>query len=106
MTPPEGRYHESLWEIAQHHLGDGRRYKEIFELNKDRVQPDGSKLTIASLIRPGWVLQMPRDASGPGIQTVGQHAAQQAAALETGAERAGPPAHGRPARRKTAGRPQ
>jgi hypothetical protein len=54
VTPPQGRYHESLWEIAQHHLGDGRRYKEIFELNKDRVQPDGSKLTIASLIRPGW----------------------------------------------------
>ena len=77
VTPPQGRYHESLWEIAQHHLGDGRRYKEIFELNKDRVQPDGSKLTIASLIRPGWMLQMPGDAFGPGIQTVAQHQAQQ-----------------------------
>lgn len=77
VTPPQGRYHESLWEIAQHHLGDGRRYKEIFELNKDRVQPDGSRLTIASLIRPGWVLQMPGDAFGPGIQTVAQHQAQQ-----------------------------
>jgi hypothetical protein len=76
VTPPQGRHHESLWEIAQHHLGDGRRYKEIFELNKDRVQPDGSKLTIASLIRPGWVLQMPGDAFGPGIQTVAQHQAQ------------------------------
>jgi len=77
VTPPQGRYHESLWEIAQHHLGDGRRYKEIFELNKDWVQPDGSKLTIASLIRPGWMLQMPGDAFGPGIQTVAQHQAQQ-----------------------------
>jgi hypothetical protein len=76
VTPPQGRYHESLWEIAQQHLGDGRRYKEIFELNKDRVQPDGSKLTIASLIRPGWVLRMPGDAFGHGIQTVGQHQAQ------------------------------
>ena len=76
VTPPHGRYHESLWEIAQQHLGDGRRYKEIFELNKDRVQPDGSKLTIASLIRPGWVLRMPGDAFGPGIQTAGQHQAQ------------------------------
>lgn len=70
VQPPEGRYHESLWEIAQKHLGDGRRYREIFELNKDRVQPDGSKLTIASLIRPGWVLHMPRDAHGPGIELV------------------------------------
>src|SRR6202035_4719874 len=76
VTPPQCRYHESLWEIAQQHLGDGRRYKEIFELNKDRVQPDGSKLTIASLIRPGWVLRMPGDAFGPGIQTAGQHQAQ------------------------------
>ncbi len=70
VTPPVGRYHESLWEIAHNHLGNGRRYGEIFELNKDRVQPDGSKLTIASLIRPGWVLHMPHDANGPGIQTV------------------------------------
>ncbi len=73
VKPPEGRYHESLWEIAQNHLGDGRRYREIFELNKDRVQPDGSKLTIASLIRPGWVLYMPRDAHGPGIKVVTLH---------------------------------
>ena len=73
VQPPQGRYHESLWEIAQKHLGDGRRYREIFELNKDRVQPDGTKLTIASLIRPGWVLHMPRDAAGPGIQAVAEH---------------------------------
>ncbi|MGH3278798.1 MAG: LysM peptidoglycan-binding domain-containing protein, partial [Trebonia sp.] len=76
VSPPHGRYHESLWEVAQHHLGNGRRYKEIFELNKNLVQPDGSKLTIASLIRPGWVLRMPGDAFGPGIQTVSQHGHQ------------------------------
>ncbi len=70
VKPPVGRYHESLWEIAHNHLGDGRRYHEIFEMNKDRVQPDGSKLTISSLIRPGWVLHMPRDAHGPGIEVV------------------------------------
>jgi hypothetical protein len=68
VKPPVGRYHESLWEIAQNHLGDGRRYREIFELNSGRIQPDGTKLTIASLIRPGWVLRMPRDAYGPGIE--------------------------------------
>jgi hypothetical protein len=76
VTPPEGRYHESLWEIANNHLGDGRRYNEIFELNKDAVQPDGSKLTIASLIRPGWVLKMPGDAVGHGIQTATQQEQQ------------------------------
>jgi hypothetical protein len=70
VQPPVGRFHESLWEIAENHLGDGRRYREIFELNKDRLQPDGTKLTIASLIRPGWILRMPHDAYGPGIEVV------------------------------------
>ena len=73
VQPPAGRYHESLWEIAHNHLGDGRRYHEIYELNKDHVQPDGTKLTKASLIRPGWVLRMPGDARGPGIETIAQH---------------------------------
>jgi len=88
VTPPQGRYHESLWEIAQRHLGDGRRYKEIFELNKDVIQPDGSKLTIASLIRPGWVLKMPGDAAGKGIQTVDQLQAQQVTAQQATAQQA------------------
>src|SRR5262249_12864954 len=70
VKPPAGRFHESLWEIAENHLGDGRRYREIFELNAGRPQPDGSVLTIASLIRPGWVLRMPHDAYGPGIEEV------------------------------------
>jgi hypothetical protein len=90
VDPPQGRHHDSLWEIAQRHLGDGRRYREIFEMNKDRVQPDGSKLTIASLIRPGWILDMPRDAYGPGIQVT---APQSATVPGTGASQApeGPP---------------
>ncbi|WP_149551828.1 BTAD domain-containing putative transcriptional regulator [Streptomyces marokkonensis] len=64
IQPPEGRHHDSLWEVAERHLGDGRRYKEIFELNKDRAQPDGSRLSEASLIRPGWIMEMPADARG------------------------------------------
>ncbi|MFE9453608.1 BTAD domain-containing putative transcriptional regulator [Streptomyces sp. NPDC006739] len=64
IQPPEGRHHDSLWEIAQRHLGDGRRYKEIYQLNKDRIQPDGSRLSEASLIRPGWIMEMPADAHG------------------------------------------
>ena len=82
VTPPQGRYHESLWEIAHQHLGDGRRYKEIFELNKDVIQPDGSKLTSASLIRPGWVLKMPGDAVGKGIATIDRLLGQQAPAQQ------------------------
>ncbi|WP_103502850.1 MULTISPECIES: BTAD domain-containing putative transcriptional regulator [unclassified Streptomyces] len=64
IQPPDGRHHDTLWGISERHLGDGLRYKEIFQLNKDRVQPDGSRLTEASLIRPGWILEMPADAEG------------------------------------------
>ncbi|WKX70952.1 BTAD domain-containing putative transcriptional regulator [Streptomyces sp. XD-27] len=64
IQPPEGRHHDTLWEIAERHLDDGLRYKEIYELNKDRLQPDGSKLSQASLIRPGWIMEMPADAHG------------------------------------------
>jgi hypothetical protein len=95
VRPPAGRYHESLWEIAQNHLGDGRRYREIFELNSSRLQPDGSKLTIASLIRPGWVLRMPRDAFGPGIEVVtAQSASQAPAGPEDASGAAAAPGHG------------
>ena len=96
IHPPEGRHHDSLWEIAQRHLGDGRRYKEIYELNKDRVQPDGSRLSQASLIRPGWVMEMPADAHGgdlvempvaaPHVASDVQHYAQHGGAKDTTAE--------------------
>ncbi|MGP4024894.1 BTAD domain-containing putative transcriptional regulator [Actinomadura sp. 3N407] len=67
VQPPEGRHHESLWEIAEKCLGEGRRYKEVFALNKGHIQPDGTRLTIASLIRPGWILEMPADAKGAKV---------------------------------------
>ena len=59
-----GRHHDSLWEIAERHLGDGRRYHEIYRLNEGRLQPDGRTLHLARLIQPGWRLVMPEDAVG------------------------------------------
>jgi hypothetical protein len=64
VKPPEGHHHDSLWDIAEKHLGDGRRYKEIFALNQGREQPDGRQLELARLIQPGWHLVMPEDAVG------------------------------------------
>ncbi|WP_405055955.1 LysM peptidoglycan-binding domain-containing protein [Kribbella sp. NBC_01505] len=64
VKAPHGHHHDSLWDIADKHLGDGRRYKEIYELNKERTQPDGQHLHLARLIQPGWTLIMPEDASG------------------------------------------
>ncbi|MCO6004768.1 bacterial transcriptional activator domain-containing protein [Actinoallomurus purpureus] len=76
VRPPAGRHHESLWEIAEKCLGDGRRYREIYTLNKGKVQPDGTRLTMASLIRPGWVLDMPADATHVELVHRGPHDGQ------------------------------
>jgi hypothetical protein len=112
VQPPAGRHHESLWEIAQRHLGDGRRYREIFELNSGRTQPDGSQLTIASLIRPGWVLRMPGDAFGPGIETLANHLAghgtqeavpQAGATSRSGYQEQAPDAQAAPTHQQAAG---
>jgi hypothetical protein len=59
---------EFLFQIAERYLGDGNRYKEIFELNKGRVQPDGGTLTDEETVLPGWVMQLPEDAEGEGIE--------------------------------------
>jgi len=64
VEPPQGRHHDCLWDIAERTLGDPLRYPEIFALNRDRVQPDGSRLVDADLIRPGWTLLLPADAVG------------------------------------------
>ncbi|HET8717998.1 MAG TPA: hypothetical protein VFM50_09625 [Nocardioidaceae bacterium] len=64
VKAPKDGYHDNLWDIAERHLGDGRRYHEIFRLNQDRVQPDGRTLDLARLIQPGWTLVMPADAVG------------------------------------------
>ncbi|WP_134772089.1 LysM peptidoglycan-binding domain-containing protein [Ornithinimicrobium flavum] len=73
VKPPQGRHYDTLWDIADRALGDPFRYKEIFALNQDRVQPDGRRLVDADLIQPGWQLVMPADASGPDITSVRAH---------------------------------
>ncbi|RYU12773.1 hypothetical protein [Nocardioides iriomotensis] len=64
VQPPDGSYHDNLWDIAERHLDNGRRWQEIFDLNKGRLQPDGGELVLGRLIQPGWVLVMPADAKG------------------------------------------
>ncbi|MGL5829144.1 MAG: LysM peptidoglycan-binding domain-containing protein, partial [Angustibacter sp.] len=64
VQQPDGSYHDNLWDIAEKHLGDGRRYREIHDLNVGRAQADGRQLELSRLIQPGWQLVMPEDATG------------------------------------------
>lgn len=55
---------DSLWVLAERHLGDGLRWREIYDLNQGRPQPGGRTLRDPNLIRPGWTLRLPADAAG------------------------------------------
>ena len=78
-TTPHGtvtvRRGDTLWGLAEQHLGAGSRYREIAKLNYGRVQPDGRTLTDAHWIYPGWVLQLPPDATGVRQGVVNEPAA-------------------------------
>ena len=69
VAPPKNGQPEFLYEIAAKTLGNGNRYTEIFDLNKDRIQPDGGRLTDPMVLSPGWILILPTDAKGAGVRT-------------------------------------
>ncbi|WP_240974201.1 BTAD domain-containing putative transcriptional regulator [Nonomuraea composti] len=104
VQPPHGRHHESLWEIAEKCLGDGRRYPEIYRLNQAKEQPDGTRLRMADLIRPGWVLDMPDDArhvhivpaDQPREQTLREHPGRAHVDRGSGAAERGEARHRQP----------
>ncbi|WP_193604819.1 LysM peptidoglycan-binding domain-containing protein [Nocardioides dongkuii] len=51
---------DTLWGIAERHLGDGLRWRSIAELNHGRTMTDGLTFRDSSDIRPGWQLELPR----------------------------------------------
>lgn len=54
---------DTLWDLAERHLGDGHRYTEILALNLGRPQADGRALDDAHWIYPGWQLRLPDGAA-------------------------------------------
>jgi hypothetical protein len=68
VGPPVDGQREYLYGIAVRTLGDGRRYREIFELNEGRLQPDGKRLRDPTVLEPGWILRLPSDARGPDVR--------------------------------------
>lgn len=51
------QHRDTLWKIAEDHLGDPMRYPEIVKLNPAAIGPDNE-------ITPGTVLTLPADATG------------------------------------------
>ncbi|MBI1759422.1 MAG: LysM peptidoglycan-binding domain-containing protein [Actinobacteria bacterium] len=99
VMPPDGQHHDSLWGVAERYLGSGTRYREIFQLNEGRLQPDGQRLTLESLIMPGWTLVLPADAHGAGLIEIGGAGPLAGAAAPAGVQSAStaPAAVGQPA---------
>ena len=56
--------HDTLWGLAESHLNNPLRWREIYEVNRGALQPDGRRLEDPDLIIPGWTLQLPADAVG------------------------------------------
>ncbi len=54
---------DTLWDLAERYLGNGERAVELFHLNAGRLQPDGRRLTEPGLLRPGWIIRIPIDAT-------------------------------------------
>jgi len=69
-APPEKTYtvvrRDTLWGLAERHLGDPLRWREIYDLNRGKPQGEGRSLEDPNLIIPGWVFTFPADATGLG----------------------------------------
>jgi len=68
VPPVQGGTRAYLVGIAAETLGSGSRHMEIFNLNKGRLQPGGARMESPDAVGPGWILILPADARGPGVQ--------------------------------------
>ena len=50
---------DSAWSLSETHLGDGMRWRLLWETNRGVAQPDGRAWTDPQLIREGWQLRIP-----------------------------------------------
>lgn len=67
---------DTLWDIAEHHLGNPLRWREIWQLNAHQTMSDGTTFTDPNLIRPGWQLAMPGGSARPADHVRPAHPAR------------------------------
>jgi nucleoid-associated protein YgaU len=59
---------DTLWGLAAAHLGSPYRWRQLFDLNRGRVEP-GGHLVDPNLICAGWTLEFPAGATGVSSET-------------------------------------
>ena len=53
------RHNDTAWGLAEQHLGDGMRWRELFDANKGVPQADGRAWTDPGVLVEGWALRLP-----------------------------------------------
>ncbi|RQW98742.1 bacterial transcriptional activator domain-containing protein [Micromonospora inaquosa] len=56
---------DTLWDLADKHLGDPKRWREIYALNRGHKQANGYALTDPDEIHVGWTLALPAHETTP-----------------------------------------
>ncbi|WP_328376462.1 BTAD domain-containing putative transcriptional regulator [Micromonospora zamorensis] len=56
---------DTLWDLAAKHLGDPKRWQEIYALNRGHKQANGYALTDPDEIHVGWTLALPARETTP-----------------------------------------
>jgi DNA-binding SARP family transcriptional activator len=51
----------SYWALAEHFLGDGARWRDIWHLNEGRVHADGTVMDSPRQLHAGWTILIPTD---------------------------------------------
>ncbi len=59
---------DTLWGLAEKHLGDGAKFTEIASLNEGQPMKGGKVFRSSESIQPGWELKMPATAVGTADQ--------------------------------------
>jgi DNA-binding SARP family transcriptional activator len=73
-TPYVVQRNDTLWGIAERQLGDPLRWRDIYNLNNGRPQPDGATLHDPHWIHQGWTLLLPAIATSTPTPTPPTHA--------------------------------
>lgn len=50
---------DSPWRLAERYLGDGTRWGELWERNRDTEQPDGNRWDDPEMFSPNWLIRIP-----------------------------------------------